>query len=293
MAYAPNALKELFNQWDLVIPSAVFSGIVSSTIPRRGYHFAANQLPASDYSRQLEPDRVGIDPDAASALDVSQNPADMKTVTRRFYNSWKDPNDPRLNNVREVIGTLDGWNVIYMDCQTNVQGTSDTSHLWHNHIGVLRRYANDNHTMAAILSIVKGETIAQWLGQTQPEEDDDEMGATWPPQEIPVDGVGGGAIGLTQAGAADPRNNYLNIANDTFGQDYALRVFVGKGDGPMYGIGDRNGGAEIVVHSGKRWSKELDKGVTVLSIIRVPLNATTPKYEGRLTWTLERGSVIK
>lgn len=169
MAYAPAALMWLADEWDKSIPSAVISGIVGDSSHTRGYHRSYNELPASDYSKQLEADRIGIDVNAADALDMSMNTADMKLVTRRFYDSWKNPNDRRLDHIREVIGTLDGSNVIYMDTQSGQQGTADSSHLWHVHVGGLRRYANDYDTMRAIISVVRGESLAD-TG-----EDEDEM----------------------------------------------------------------------------------------------------------------------
>jgi len=292
MAYAPNALKDLYNLWHQSIPSAVFSGIVSSYVPRRGYHFAANQLPTNDYSRQLAEDRIDIDVDAASALDVSQSTTDMMRVTRRFYDSWKNSDDPRLNNVREVIGTLDGRSVIYMDCQSGEQGTADDTHLWHNHVGVLRRFANDGPTMLAIASVVKGETLAQWLGQTQPEEEDDDMSAIG--LEIPVSGIKSWTIPPVEAGP-DARIALINITNDSENSQYALRIWINKGEGPgkWSPAPNTQEGGWIVLKSGDRYAARLPAGTSCVSIRRPNPDENYPKFLGNLTWALERGPLIK
>lgn len=162
MAIATIEMRGLANDWEAAIPSAVCVGIVGDANHGYGYHRAANEIPASDYSRQLAGDRNGIDPNAADAIDMAHNPADMITVTRRYYNSWKDPNDLRLNYTREVIGTLDGRTVIYMDTQSGQQGTADRSHLTHNHVGGLRCNAHNGHAMKAVLSVAVGESWADY-----------------------------------------------------------------------------------------------------------------------------------
>lgn len=164
MVHAPDALKKLAADWEKAIPSAVLSGIVGDKKHVKGYHLAAKDLPTTDYSRQLPGDRVGIDPDAAGALDMSMSPAGMKQTTRRIYDSWKNKDDPRLHFWREFIGTLDGVHVIYIDIQRGRVGTADKSHLWHVHSGGLRAHSNNPAAMSALLSVVTGHTVAQWRG---------------------------------------------------------------------------------------------------------------------------------
>jgi hypothetical protein len=158
-AYATDEMLWLAAEWEKAIPSAVFSGIVGDAAHSWGYHRAAIEIGKSDYSRQLPGDRDedGIDMYAADAIDMSMSTADMKLVTRRIYDSWRDPKDRRLNYWRECIGTLDGVNVTYMDTQTGSQGTADDSHLWHVHAGGLRINAHNLDAMKALLSIVTGE----------------------------------------------------------------------------------------------------------------------------------------
>lgn len=162
---APDELKWLANEWELAIPSAVFSGIVGDSAHTYGYHLSWNAAPANDYSKKLPRDVNNIDVNAADALDMSMNDADMKMVTRRLYDSWKDQNDPRLDDWREAIGTLDGKNVIYMDTQDLHQGTSDSSHLWHVHVGGLRSNAHSMSAMRGMLSVVKGQSYTEYKNQ--------------------------------------------------------------------------------------------------------------------------------
>lgn len=163
MANAPSTLNWLARQWEAAVAGAIFSGIVGDSQHGYGYHRSYNEVARrGDYSCKLAGDRLNIDPNAACAIDMSHTPAVQREITRRFYNSWKDANDLRLNHVREVIGTLDGRNVIYMDTQSGTQGSADNSHLWHVHVGGLRSNMMTQHAMNAILSIVRGESWAQY-----------------------------------------------------------------------------------------------------------------------------------
>src|SRR5687768_3884026 len=168
MAYAPSVMTQLGRQLQLAADpaSATLSGIVGDSSHTYGYHRAAAEVSTSDYSRQLEPDRIDIDPWAAAGIDISMNPWDMKIVTRRMLNSYADLLDPRLDEVREFIGTLDGVNVIRIDVWFRVQGTSDASHLWHLHVSILRRFVNNAYVMDKIYSVITGETLASWKART-------------------------------------------------------------------------------------------------------------------------------
>lgn len=162
MAYATQTMLNAANRFEQLIASAVCSGIIGDSAHNYGYHRAASEIPSSDYSRQLPGDKNNIDVNAADAVDMSMGRSDMMTVTGRFYHSWKDANDLRLNYFREIIGTLDGMNVIYMDTQSGQQGSSDNSHLWHLHSGGLRVNVNNQHAWNAWISIAVGESWADY-----------------------------------------------------------------------------------------------------------------------------------
>ena len=180
--YAPQALRWLGNAIVKAIPSARFSGIVGDPSHKYGYHRARNRLPKNDYSVQTGPDKAG-DGWAASALDISFDSKWMKTITKRLLASAKDQNDPRLNCMREFFGTTNGSSVAGWDTYYGRPATSDDSHLWHVHMSILRKYANDRKALAGVLSVIKGEKeldvdlddkvkLSEWIPQAWPDLDE-------------------------------------------------------------------------------------------------------------------------
>lgn len=163
MAYATQTMRAAADEFENRIASAVCSGIVGDSQHGYGYHRSYNEVAGNgDYSTKLPGDRDGVDRDAADAIDMSMTPQDMKMVTGRFYASWKSQSDLRLNHFREIIGTLDGAHVIYMDTQSGEQGTSDNSHLWHLHSGGLRKNVSNPWAWKAWVSIAVGESWADY-----------------------------------------------------------------------------------------------------------------------------------
>ena len=70
-----------------------------------------------------------------------------------------------LEEVREFYGNLDGDQIVDgWDNIANRAATSDSSHLWHWHLTLDRRYANTQSVMARILHIVLGDSMP--LSQT-------------------------------------------------------------------------------------------------------------------------------
>jgi N-acetyl-anhydromuramyl-L-alanine amidase AmpD len=130
------------------------------------------------------------------------------------------------------------------------------------------------------------------------DDEEDSMGASLGPIEIPVDNFGSFSIPPVEAGAADPRPAWFNITNDTFGEVYAIRL----------AMGDGNGGWDVktfTLGSNARQSIPLKKGVCVLSVARMGLDENgmpvgphsvllvTPPYAGPLTFCIERGPVVR
>lgn len=142
---------------------AVFSGIAGDKAHSFGFHLAADQLPASDYSLQTARDKAGakLHPDMASALDISFNPAGMILATNRLIASAKDVNDPRLDGVYEFAGTTNGrtphpYTVDgQVDDPNNTQGWDD-SHVWHVHISIHRDVCNDYNAIKGIADVLAG-----------------------------------------------------------------------------------------------------------------------------------------
>ncbi len=165
--YAGAAPKALFAEIDRISPLAVNSGIVGNDRHRSGYHRSRNWLVANghdaDYSIQAADDRIGPG-FACSALDVSFPTSLMKLYTTRMVKAC-EANDPRLYALREVLGTMDGSTVVGYNRVATGSGTrskvgrvssSDTSHLWHMHFSILRKYADDRDAALAIASVFAG-----------------------------------------------------------------------------------------------------------------------------------------
>lgn len=154
--YAPSSLKWLGQQVVKHVPSARMSGIVGDRAHTYGYHRARSQLASSDYSVRLAKDKQG-DANAASAIDISLSASMMRTVTKRFMKVAKDKSDPRRAYFREFFGTLNGKTVTGWDTSSNSATTSDSSHLWHVHVSVYRKYATSRTAAEALLSIFTGQ----------------------------------------------------------------------------------------------------------------------------------------
>jgi hypothetical protein len=147
-------------------PTCELGGIYA---PKPGYHNYRDALPKTDYSVQLAADKLGPG-NMAAGIDLTFPDAQAgryATIVKyadRLLRSGLDPNDPRGNYLREFYGQADsdiqveGWDFVYLRYVT-----SDSSHLWHLHLSFLRQFLNDLNAFKAVLSILRGETVAQWL----------------------------------------------------------------------------------------------------------------------------------
>lgn len=167
--YPGKGLTALFAIIDAAIPNAVNSGIVGNAAHHTGYHRSRNRLNATgetdDYSIKHPDDKVGPG-DACAGLDVSWPLATEALVTHRLVNACKT-NDPRLYALREIIGTFDGKNVCGYNRVASGSGSrsrvgfvasgfADSSHLYHNHFSILRKYADDIVACKAIGAVATG-----------------------------------------------------------------------------------------------------------------------------------------
>jgi hypothetical protein len=150
-------------------PRSELGGIVAR---KRGYHNSRDHLPTSDYSvREFARDRVGPK-NLGSAIDwtfpdaQSGHYATIAKYSKRLYAAGK-ANDPRTVYMREFFGNTDndseveGW-----DFSKDRPSSSDKSHLWHIHISVHRQWINSAAAMQAILSILSGQSLADWKKET-------------------------------------------------------------------------------------------------------------------------------
>lgn len=150
-------------------PTSKLGGIYAN---KPGYHNTRNQLPSTDYSVQYALDRQGPG-DKAAALDWTFPSAQagsygvISKYASRLLKSGQDLNDERGNFLREFYGQADsdtaveGW-----DFQRVVPASSDSSHLWHIHFSFMRAYLKNWKAFDAVLSILKGESVAAWRLRT-------------------------------------------------------------------------------------------------------------------------------
>lgn len=150
-------------------PKSALGGVYAN---KPGYHNKRKNLPADDYSvREFTVDREGPSTEAG-AIDwtfrdaQAGNYSTIAKYSKRLMAAGKS-NDPRADYLREFFGNVDsdreveGW-----DFTRNQPSTSDSSHLWHIHVSVHRKYVDDQKAMDALLSILKGETLSDYVTRT-------------------------------------------------------------------------------------------------------------------------------
>jgi hypothetical protein len=163
--YAPQAIRNVYPIVKNAEASAVFSGIIGSSTSR-SYHRSRNKIRAAgdtdNYSVVAPQDKLG-DGDAASALDTSFSTAAMKRVTKRLMDACLTK-DPRINCIREFLGTLNGTSVTGYNRIATGSGSrsrigvisGDSSHLWHVHVSGLRAFVNDEQAWLGVAHVMAG-----------------------------------------------------------------------------------------------------------------------------------------
>lgn len=165
-----NEMWWLWNQLHALEPSSTLGGIYAN---KPGYHNARGNLPGNDYSVCDDPPDQGGPPDKAAAIDWTFPDAqagDYSTIavyTKRLIDSGKDPDDTRLNGWRECYGNADSDSYVEgYDFRYGCDATSDSSHLWHIHLSCNRDQVTSQKNMEALLSVLRGESVSQWMGGT-------------------------------------------------------------------------------------------------------------------------------
>jgi hypothetical protein len=160
------SLNWLAREWEKQYKSAVLSGIVGDLAhkARGGYHISRQDQGSGNYSVTRPDDKLGPS-DRASAIDMTMSTADMKKCHVRLRDIWKNrAKDPRM----KYINAWNGWDGVggagRYDIVKGTVGTATADHKWHIHLEIRRRYVNDMTAMKAILSMLKGESLATYQG---------------------------------------------------------------------------------------------------------------------------------
>lgn len=143
-------------------------GVKGNTNHLSGYHRSwrwiinspDSRYRSSDYSVKLTMDD-GPNDDDCSAFDLTpgawgtaDNRSKMRTLTSRLISACQ-VQDPRVANLREVAGTLDGGTVVTYDCSRQAfKAPFDTSHLDHIHASVYRSRTRADHS--GIVAVMLG-----------------------------------------------------------------------------------------------------------------------------------------
>lgn len=167
--YDPS-MKKFANDFIALQPNDLeFAGIYAK---KPGYHNKRSQLPADDYSvGEFEIDRKGPATNA-SAVDITSKSAEggnyavINKYSKRLFAAGQ-ANDPRTFGWREFFGQTDadggveGWDFAKKQSSTS----ADKSHNWHIHLSEHRGYTTSTDNKEAMLSILKGESLADYLAR--------------------------------------------------------------------------------------------------------------------------------
>jgi hypothetical protein len=136
-----------------------------------GYHGTRSENYArngwQDYSVRAAADRLGPD-DKTAGYDwvfASAKAGDYGPMAkyggrlRATFNT----RDPRLAGWREALGQVDADKAAEgLDFQGWYERVPDSTHEWHWHLSELRQHVASYENKAAMLSVLRGETLAQW-----------------------------------------------------------------------------------------------------------------------------------
>lgn len=168
----PRALSRVYDHIGPYLSSDRKGGIANAGSP--GYHTSREDLlkqkRSADYSIQAPADKRGNAKNAAG-IDITLSDAEMKTVSTRLREACTPDSggeyDPRIECIREFIGTVDGRNVSGYNRYASGSGSrsstgwkssgyGDSSHLWHVHVSVFRDRVEDENEMLGLSEVIAG-----------------------------------------------------------------------------------------------------------------------------------------
>jgi hypothetical protein len=156
-------MEQLLN----MVPGTQNGGIYAA---KPGYHGTRNGNLPTNYSVIQPPDKLGPATKAA-AYDWTFPEAQRGDYSRISVYSARlraagVANDPRTDGWREFYGQADEDSEVEgYDFYFNRPASSDSSHLWHIHLSELRQFLDDLNNKQAMLSILKGQSLEDWLNQ--------------------------------------------------------------------------------------------------------------------------------
>lgn len=159
-------VRQVADGWEHLYPSAVCSGIVGDLAhqERGGYHIGRDAQSTRNYSVIRTDDRSGMGPsDASSAIDMTLSRADMILCTRRLMGVWENLSDPRRKYLNAFNGYLGTGPAIRLDMVSGRRGTASPDHKWHIHLEIRRRWVEVASMVTAVISILSGESVAQYM----------------------------------------------------------------------------------------------------------------------------------
>jgi len=135
-------------------------GIVGDAVHSGGYHCGFDRVVSGDYSVvESGRDKTGLTL-SASAFDLGGNFSKFRQVTLAIVDACKR-GDPRAKDIRSVIYTPDGTNVVRWD-RLGIRSGGDSSHLFHTHLSFFRdsegRRNRDDNFLGLLKFIFEGDT---------------------------------------------------------------------------------------------------------------------------------------
>jgi hypothetical protein len=163
---AYSELRKFAADFENCYSSAICSGMCGDEAHRLrgGYHIGRKFQSSINYSVVRPDDRAGHGPDdATTAVDMSMNRADMILCTKRLAAVYANASDPRRKYINAFNGWLGSGDAQRYDMVARKIGYASPDHKWHIHLEIRRGFVRVAVAYAAILSALRGETLAQYL----------------------------------------------------------------------------------------------------------------------------------
>lgn len=235
--------------------------------------------PSSDHSPHDFPD---WGKQIVTAGDFPNRP-DLGLDAHRVLDDIRRARDPRAK-----YGISNGE--IFSNHAVEEHGRSYDAWQWRPYLKSNGTYPADRHFTHGHLSVVgdaRADGEQPWATIGAPataalhDDEEDGMGASFGPIQLGPDTTSL-VIPPVLGGIADPREVWLNVGADSFGEAYRLRIWGGNGDGGFFAL---NAGTSVAgvhtIRSGVVLSIQLPKDLRLLTFKRIaPDTSGTPQAGG-------------